>query len=59
MWIVFVIVGASAVGLILLLMPRFTPRTPHWANRFVPPRYRHRSAGQESSPSLSTGEQPA
>ncbi|MFI7323268.1 MraY family glycosyltransferase [Streptomyces rubiginosohelvolus] len=57
MWIVFVIVGASAVGLILLL-PRFTPRTPHWANRFVPPRYRHRSAEQESSPSPSSGEQP-
>ncbi|MEV1044913.1 MraY family glycosyltransferase [Streptomyces sp. NPDC049916] len=40
MWIIFVIVGASAIGLILLLMPRFTPRTPRWANRFVPPRYR-------------------
>ncbi|MFI1781150.1 MraY family glycosyltransferase [Streptomyces rubiginosohelvolus] len=58
MWIVFVIVGASAVGLILLLLPRFTPRTPHWANRFVPPRYRHRAAEQESSPSPSSGEQP-
>lgn len=51
MWIVFVIVAASAVGLILLLMPRFTPRTPHWANRFVPPRYRHRAKEQASSPS--------
>ncbi|MEV7459538.1 MraY family glycosyltransferase [Streptomyces rubiginosohelvolus] len=59
MWIVFVIVGASAVGLILLLLPRFTPRTPHWANRFVPPRYRHRAAERESSPSPSSGEQPA
>ncbi|MFF4942268.1 MraY family glycosyltransferase [Streptomyces rubiginosohelvolus] len=58
MWIVFVIVGASAVGLILLLLPRFTPRTPHWANRFVPPRYRHRAAEQESSPSPSSDEQP-
>ncbi|MFD4590216.1 MraY family glycosyltransferase [Streptomyces rubiginosohelvolus] len=58
MWIVFVIVGASAVGLILLLLPRFTPRTPHWANRFVPPRYRHRAAEQESSPAPSSGEQP-
>ncbi len=37
-WIVFVIVAASAAGLVLLLMPRFTPRAPHWANRFVPPR---------------------
>ncbi|GGR94635.1 undecaprenyl-phosphate alpha-N-acetylglucosaminyl 1-phosphate transferase [Streptomyces rubiginosohelvolus] len=59
MWIVFVIVGASAVGLILLLLPRFTPRTPHWANRFVPPRYRHRAAEQESSPSPPSGDQPA
>ncbi|MFF2859824.1 MraY family glycosyltransferase [Streptomyces rubiginosohelvolus] len=59
MWIVFVIVGASAVGLILLLLPRFTPRTPHWANRFVPPRYRHRAAERESSPLPSSGEEPA
>lgn len=51
MWIVFVIVAASAVGLVLLLMPRFTPRAPHWANRFVPPRYRHRAKEQASSPS--------
>ncbi|MFF2224848.1 MraY family glycosyltransferase [Streptomyces globisporus] len=58
MWIVFVIVGASAVGLILLLLPRFTPRTPHWANRFVPPRYRHGATEQDSSPSPSSGEQP-
>ncbi|CAO0831340.1 Undecaprenyl/decaprenyl-phosphate alpha-N-acetylglucosaminyl 1-phosphate transferase OS=Streptomyces microflavus OX=1919 GN=HUT09_24670 PE=4 SV=1 [Streptomyces microflavus] len=36
MWIVFVIVAASAVGLVLLLMPRFTPRTTHWANRCAP-----------------------
>ncbi|SEC53029.1 UDP-GlcNAc:undecaprenyl-phosphate GlcNAc-1-phosphate transferase [Streptomyces sp. 2131.1] len=42
MWIVLVIVGLSALGLILLLMPRFTPRAPRWAERFVPPRYRRR-----------------
>lgn len=42
MWIVLAIMGASAVGLILLLMPRFTPRTPDWADSFVPPRYRRR-----------------
>lgn len=28
LWIVLVIVGLSAVGLVLLLMPRFTPRAP-------------------------------
>lgn len=42
LWIVLVIVGLSAVGLILLLMPRFTPRAPLWAESFVPPRYRRR-----------------
>ncbi|MDX3061903.1 MraY family glycosyltransferase, partial [Streptomyces sp. ND04-05B] len=42
LWIVLVIVGLSAVGLILLLMPRFTPRAPRWAEAFVPPRYRRR-----------------
>ncbi|OSC75533.1 undecaprenyl-phosphate alpha-N-acetylglucosaminyl 1-phosphate transferase [Streptomyces sp. BF-3] len=57
-WIIFMIVGASAIGLILLLMPRFTPRAPHWANRFVPPRYRHSTP--EPAPSLApaSGEKP-
>ncbi len=30
----------SAIGLVLLLLPRFTPRAPRWAESFVPPRYR-------------------
>ncbi|MEU1786252.1 MraY family glycosyltransferase [Streptomyces sparsogenes] len=42
MWFVLAIVGLSAVGLVLLLLPRFTPRVPRWAERFVPPRYRRR-----------------
>ncbi|WP_424215397.1 MraY family glycosyltransferase [Streptomyces sp. BI20] len=42
MWIVFVIAALSALGMILLLMPRFTPRAPRWAQRVVPPRYRRR-----------------
>ncbi|TBO54513.1 undecaprenyl/decaprenyl-phosphate alpha-N-acetylglucosaminyl 1-phosphate transferase, partial [Streptomyces kasugaensis] len=41
-WIVLVIVLLSAVGLVLLLLPRFTPRAPVWAQRLVPPRYRRR-----------------
>jgi UDP-GlcNAc:undecaprenyl-phosphate GlcNAc-1-phosphate transferase len=47
-WIVLLVVLLSAVGLVLLLMPRFTPRAPHWAKSFVPPRYRggKRSAAQ-------------
>ncbi|MFF9153597.1 MraY family glycosyltransferase [Streptomyces sp. NPDC014846] len=42
MWIVLGVVFLSAVGLVLLLLPRFTPRVPAWAQRFVPPRYRRR-----------------
>ncbi|MEV6548742.1 MraY family glycosyltransferase [Streptomyces sp. NPDC051597] len=51
MWIVFVIVALSAVGLVLLLLPRFTPRAPRWAEAFVPPRYRRRKrpAGAETA----------
>ncbi|WP_052865131.1 MraY family glycosyltransferase [Streptomyces niger] len=43
-WIVLGIVALSAVGLGLLLLPRFTPRAPRWAERMVPPRYRRRTA---------------
>ncbi|MFD7408090.1 MraY family glycosyltransferase [Streptomyces sp. NPDC059866] len=43
MWIVLGIVLLSAIGLILLLLPRFTPRAPRWAEHFVPPRYRRRT----------------
>ncbi len=44
MWIVLGIMALSAVGLLLLLLPRFTPRAPRWAEHFVPPRYRRRKA---------------
>ncbi|MFC9914936.1 MraY family glycosyltransferase [Streptomyces sp. NPDC059862] len=43
MWIVLGIVILSAIGLVLLLLPRFTPRAPRWAEHFVPPRYRRRT----------------
>lgn len=48
MWIVLGIVLLSAVGLVLLLLPRFTPRAPRWAEWMVPPRYRRvtRMAGE-------------
>lgn len=42
MWILLLIVPLSAMGLVLLLLPRFTPRAPRWAESFVPPRYRRR-----------------
>ncbi|MFD9464429.1 MraY family glycosyltransferase [Streptomyces sp. NPDC060027] len=44
MWSVLAIAALSAVGLVLLLLPRFTPRAPRWAEHLVPPRYRRRRA---------------
>ncbi|MFD6363366.1 undecaprenyl/decaprenyl-phosphate alpha-N-acetylglucosaminyl 1-phosphate transferase, partial [Streptomyces roseolus] len=37
-------------GLVLLLMPRFSPRAPRWAEAIVPPRYRRRSRVVEPEP---------
>jgi UDP-GlcNAc:undecaprenyl-phosphate/decaprenyl-phosphate GlcNAc-1-phosphate transferase len=53
------IVALSAVGLVLLLLPRFTPRAPRWAEAFVPPRYRRRKTLPQTVPPLSysVGEQ--
>ncbi|GGT35846.1 MraY family glycosyltransferase [Streptomyces chromofuscus] len=42
MWIVLSVVLLSALGLLMLLLPRFTPRAPLWAEHLVPPRYRRR-----------------
>ncbi|WP_030595679.1 MraY family glycosyltransferase [Streptomyces rimosus] len=39
-WVVMGIVLLSAIGLVLLLLPRFTPRAPRWMEWMVPPRYR-------------------
>jgi UDP-GlcNAc:undecaprenyl-phosphate GlcNAc-1-phosphate transferase len=44
MWSVLAIAALSAVGLVLLLLPRFTPRAPRWAEHLLPPRYRRRRA---------------
>ncbi len=54
MWIVLSVVFLSAIGLVLLLLPRFTPRAPRWAERFVPPRYRRAGppAAAESEPAV-------
>lgn len=59
MWIVLTIAVLSALGLVLLLLPRFTPRTPSWAEGFVPPRYRRerrhrRSAGSHPATSAAS-----
>ncbi|MCO4698020.1 undecaprenyl/decaprenyl-phosphate alpha-N-acetylglucosaminyl 1-phosphate transferase [Streptomyces sp. RO-S4] len=48
MWIVLSVVILSTLGLVLLLLPRFTPRAPRWAEAFVPPRYRRRRASEEA-----------
>ncbi|WP_346776535.1 MraY family glycosyltransferase [Streptomyces sp. HNM0574] len=55
--VVLTIVLLSAVGLVVLLLPRFTPRVPSWAERLVPPRYRkpHEEAAAEE-PGDSGGE---
>ncbi|GAA3751067.1 MraY family glycosyltransferase [Streptomyces tremellae] len=45
-WVLPVLVGLSAVGLVLLLLPRFRPRVPRWAESFVPPRYRRAARRQ-------------
>ncbi|MEU4044279.1 MraY family glycosyltransferase [Streptomyces antibioticus] len=50
MWIVLGVVFLSALGLVLLLLPRFTPRAPRWAEAFIPPRYRRRGAVVEPEP---------
>ncbi|CAL9531830.1 MraY family glycosyltransferase [Streptomyces sp. enrichment culture] len=47
MWIMLPIVALSAVGLVLLLLPRFQPRAPRWAESFVPPRYRRRKVAPQ------------
>ncbi|MFF9407094.1 MraY family glycosyltransferase [Streptomyces anandii] len=52
MWIVLGIVFLSFIGLVLLLLPRFTPRAPRWAQHLVPPRYRRRRAA--TAPAAST-----
>ncbi|MFJ8152546.1 MraY family glycosyltransferase [Streptomyces sp. NPDC094468] len=55
MWIVLGVVFLSAIGLGLLLLPRFTPRVPVWAQRFVPPRYRRRGAAPEAAEATAEG----
>ncbi|WP_327704922.1 MraY family glycosyltransferase [Streptomyces decoyicus] len=57
MWIVLGIVLLSAVGLVLLLLPRFTPRTPRWAEWMVPPRYRR--VAHATAPAAETDDESA
>ncbi|MFJ4723653.1 MraY family glycosyltransferase [Streptomyces luteogriseus] len=52
MWIVLGVVFLSAIGLLLLLLPRFTPRAPRWMERFVPPRYRRRGSVAGAEPAV-------
>ncbi|MFG2136027.1 MraY family glycosyltransferase [Streptomyces sp. NPDC048650] len=62
MWIVLGIVLLSAVGLVLLLLPRFTPRTPRWAEWMAPPRYRrsrYASAEAVATADDGAGDEPA
>ncbi|OWA16240.1 undecaprenyl-phosphate alpha-N-acetylglucosaminyl 1-phosphate transferase [Streptomyces sp. CS227] len=57
MWVALGVAALSAVGLVLLLLPRFTPRAPRWAEAFVPPRYRRRvSAGPREDGVVTEGD---
>ncbi|GAA2561990.1 MraY family glycosyltransferase [Streptomyces intermedius] len=57
MWVALGVAALSAVGLVLLLLPRFTPRAPRWAEAFVPPRYRRRvTAGPREDGVVTEGE---
>ncbi|KOU03205.1 transferase [Streptomyces sp. NRRL F-5755] len=65
-WVVMGIVLLSAIGLVLLLLPRFTPRAPRWMEWMVPPRYRRSvqaaavaAAAQESAAIGEAGERTA
>ncbi|MDQ0789231.1 MraY family glycosyltransferase [Streptomyces sp. B3I8] len=59
MWIVLGIAALSAVGLVLLLLPRFRPRAPRWAQRIVPPRYRRRRVALSASAECAEASGPA
>jgi UDP-GlcNAc:undecaprenyl-phosphate/decaprenyl-phosphate GlcNAc-1-phosphate transferase len=59
MWIVLSVVALSAIGLVLLLLPRFTPRIPRWAENFVPPRYRRSGTAEATAPAASVPSVPA
>ncbi|MFD7129966.1 MraY family glycosyltransferase [Streptomyces sp. NPDC059894] len=59
MWIVLGVVILSAIGLVLLLLPRFTPRAPRWAEAFVPPRYRRRKVLPEAAAVAAAEDGPA
>lgn len=60
LWIVLGIVMLSAIGLSALLMPRFNPKAPRWAESFVPPRYRRTriEAHNAASAAIAAGEAP-
>lgn len=55
LWIVLGIVTLSGLGLVALLLPRFRPRAPRWAESFVPPRYRRRNSPPATSVTAATG----
>ncbi|HCA86453.1 MAG TPA: undecaprenyl-phosphate alpha-N-acetylglucosaminyl 1-phosphate transferase [Streptomyces sp.] len=56
MWIVLALAMLSAVGLFMLLLPRFTPRVPGWAEAVVPPRYRRSAAVEQPAADGGAGE---
>jgi UDP-GlcNAc:undecaprenyl-phosphate GlcNAc-1-phosphate transferase len=60
LWVVLAIVALSAAGLGALLLPRFRPRVPRWAESLVPPRYRRsrRAAQAAAVAAIEAGQAP-
>ncbi|WP_340557963.1 MraY family glycosyltransferase [Streptomyces sp. GSL17-111] len=56
--IVLAVVVLCAAGLVVLLLPRFTPRVPGWADRLVPPRYRRPGPAERARPLADTDPEP-
>ncbi|WP_042392641.1 MraY family glycosyltransferase [Streptacidiphilus carbonis] len=47
--------AACLLGIVVLLMPRFKPRAPRMAERFLPPRYRHAAEDEAKVREVLTG----
>jgi UDP-GlcNAc:undecaprenyl-phosphate GlcNAc-1-phosphate transferase len=60
LWIVLGVVVLSGLGLVVLLLPRFQPRSPGWAESFVPPRYRRsRQMARAAATAIEAAQLPA
>jgi UDP-GlcNAc:undecaprenyl-phosphate GlcNAc-1-phosphate transferase len=56
---VLILLGLCAIGLVVLLIPRFQPHTPKLVARMVPPRYRRPVGGVVSADGAEGAERPS